>query len=204
MFEERLIEAKCHLGKDRDDNGYSMLTYFWIESWICDGNPPRNVWIGTSVEDQAAACKRIPELLRIPARVRFLSCEPLLGPVDLRWYLRGANCEACGWIGQLDELIELGDVHGCPECWDSTATVEAQYPGEIHWVIAGGESGPGARPMHPDWARALRDQCQAAGVAFLFKQWGEWASDSHVVARVGKKAAGRRLDGREWNEFPVT
>lgn len=70
----------------------------------------------------------------------------------------------------------------------------------IDWLIAGGESGPGARPMHPDWARSIRDQCQAAGVAFHFKQWGEWTPHMH---RVGKKAAGRLLDGCEWNEFPM-
>lgn len=103
-----------------------------------------NVWFGTSVENQEQADKRIPELLKVPAKVRFLSCEPLLGPVDLTTdgYL------SAGWTG-------------------------AVLPG-ISWVICGGESGPGARPMHPDWARSLRDQCVAAGVAFHFKQWGQF------------------------------
>jgi len=75
----------------------------------------------------------------------------------------------------------------------------------IDWVVCGGESGPGARPMHPDWARSVRDQCVAAGVPFFFKQWGEWApfGDLNAMRRTGKKAAGRLLDGREWNEYPV-
>ena len=80
----------------------------------------------------------------------------------------------------------------------------------LDWVIVGGESGHGARPMHPDWARSLRDQCQAAGVAFFFKQWGRWApifdsytsEDGYTMACIGKKDAGRKLDGREWNEYP--
>jgi protein gp37 len=167
--------------------------YVFIANWIgVMGGPqrfrPGNIWIGTSVEDQQRADERIPALLKIPARVRFLSCEPLLGPVDFGW-----------------DSLQNG--------WQAS---------EIHWVIAGGESGPGARPMHPDWPRGLRDQCQAAGVAFLFKQWGEWApcpigdgpdlvtdavfakgpGHDGEVWRVGKKPAGRLLDGREWNEFP--
>jgi protein gp37 len=170
--------------------------------WEC-GVFPLNVWLGTTVEDQPRAEERIPLLLSIPAKVRFLSCEPLLEPVDLA----------------------LGD---------PKHRAASSYHAEIHWVICGGESGHGARPMHPEDARSLRDQCQAAGVPFLFKQWGECqpcdppgvinADDRLVDAegspvkgkfvrftdpevwmrRVGKKAAGRLLDGREWNEFPRT
>jgi protein gp37 len=163
--------------------------YWWAADWL-HGKPPANVWLGVSVEDQQRADERIPQLRQTPAAVRFLSVEPLLGPVEVS--LEG-----------------------------------------IHWVIVGGESGPGARPMHPDWARSLRDQCQAAGVAFFFKQWGEWAparvpighdarnadetfmspdgrhwtirsgGEGRVYLRkVGKKQAGRLLDGREWNEMP--
>jgi len=157
--------------------------------------PLPNVWLGTSVEHQHFADERIPFLLQTPAAVRFLSCEPLLGPVNLLRAGLGPKMpnDAAGWL---------------------------------HWVICGGESGPGARPMHPDWARSLRDQCQAAGVPFFFKQWGEWfplgqvqkhddpkpkrntvirefsVHDKQLVASFGKKASGRRLDGREWNEFP--
>ena len=131
-----------------------------------------NLWIGTSVENQEYADKRIPELLEIPAAVRFLSVEPLLGPVDLSQWL---------WA----------DMPGKPRL------------NRIHWVIVGGESGHGARPMHPDWVRSIRDQCQEAGVPFFFKQWGEYLYDEMgAPMRVGKRRAGRLLDGREWNEFP--
>lgn len=126
--------------------------------------PLPNVWLGVSVENQKAADERIPLLLDTPAAVRFLSCEPLLGPVDLERPVPGSR-----------------PVNGVYPPW------------MIHlldWVIVGGESGPGARPMHPDWVRSLRDQCQQAGVPFFFKQWG------------GKKKAGRLLDGEEWNELP--
>lgn len=145
--------------------------------------PLPNVWLGVSVEDQAAADERIPLLLQTPAAVRWLSCEPLLDEVDLNDY------------------------------WGESG---------IDWVVVGGESGPHARPMHTDWARALRDQCLDAGVPFHFKQWGEWVQVHELrcnepgikgkpwynfdpdtaVCRIGKKAAGRLLDGREWNEMP--
>jgi protein gp37 len=167
--------------------------------------PLRNVWLGVSVENQQWADIRIPALLDTPAAVRFLSCEPLLGPVEL-------------WL-------------------DITRMPLGKKRSELlHWVIVGGESGPGARPMHPDWARLLRDQCTAAGVPFLFKQWGNWVpittggvrlgdvcmspdgdtytvdqdyicahneSDGGWLRNVGKKAAGRELDGRTWDEFPA-
>lgn len=166
---------------------------------VGDGNywPLGNVWLGTSVENRDATT-RIEHLRAVPAATRFLSCEPLLG--------------------QLGTLDLAG----------------------IHWVIVGGESGRGARPMHPDWAREIRDQCIPAGVAFFFKQWGAWmlgssprglnhfvlADGTHgtapqemgwsvrrssrewhtlnpqAMARVGKKAAGRVLDGRVWDEMP--
>lgn len=146
----------------------------WGNRW------PVNVWIGATAENQRWAEKRIPVLLALPASVRFLSCEPLIGPIDLR-----------------------------------------PWPTGIHWVIAGGESGHEARPMNPDWARALRDQCGRAGIPFHFKQWGHWRPDyanagasrrrvavtdlkgrSITLVRLGKGAAGRDLDGRTWDEFP--
>lgn len=143
--------------------------------------PLDNVWLGVSVEDQTRADERIPDLLTTPAAVRFISAEPLLGPLD---------------------LSHIGSGHPF-RLWP-----------KIDWVIAGGESGPGARPMHPDWARSLRDQCAAAGVPFHFKQWGEWviADQSHEpftgikdrdFFRIGKKRAGRLLDGRTHDEFPA-
>lgn len=164
-----------------------------------EGNPyselawPHNIWIGTSVENQQQADKRIPELLRIPAVVRFLSVEPLLGPVDLSNY--------------------QPFIQNDPRPYRRAAGI---LSGHISWVIVGGESGPDARPMHRDWARSVRDQCVEAGVPFFFKQNGEWLhwedapSDQPYswlqkngeMRRVGKKAAGRLLDGREWNEYP--
>lgn len=167
--------------------------------------PLSNVWLGVSVEDQATADERIPLLLQTPAAVRFVSYEPALGPVDFTSIplcmddtepsseqIAASNPMACHYIR-----------HGAPG---------------IDWLIAGGESGPKARPAHPQWFRDARDQCQAAGVAFFFKQWGEWVpwaegmrDTSHGklppvkdgMARDGKKVAGRLLDGREWNYFPA-
>lgn len=160
--------------------------------------PLSNVWLGVSAEDQSRANERVPDLLATPATVRFVSAEPLLGPVNL------GRTEARP--GLLDAL--RGHQH-------SFGGVSI-HP-RIDWVIVGGESGPGARPMHPDWARSLRDQCQAAGVAFHFKQWGEFVSVSEVagpgdhirfpdgatVRRTGKALAGRTLDGRTWDEMPA-
>lgn len=204
-----------------------------------------NVWIGTSIENQETADERIPELLKIPAKFKFLSCEPLLGPIVLDggiidWnrldtfpfeYDVISQSSLAGWnilTGRFDYYRESD---GEP----TTAWCDKR----VDWVIVGGESGTDARPMHPDWARSLRDQCQAAGVAFHFKQWGEWlpgmpiarsdgsmsdwadwqdGTSSHddaksrklrqlsngtLLAKVGKHAAGRSLDGREWNEFPI-
>lgn len=125
-----------------------------------------NVWLGVSVEDQKTADERIPWLLKTPAAVRFISYEPALGPVDLRAY------------------CHRGDHLVCPKCMYATNIRGETCPNDntelvgdirIDWVICGGESGPNARPMHPDWARSARDQCQASGVSFFFKQFGEWA-----------------------------
>lgn len=200
--------------------------------------PLPNVWLGTSVENQATADERIPHLLRCPAAVRWLSCEPLLGPVDLTY-------AASYLIDPLPPRVNRSDY--------VQAARRLIMCGNIQWVVVGGESGKGARPMHPDWARSLRDQCQAAGVPFFFKQWGEWVGGTDfacdgdedkfdadlraelqnqnvvrevevkdgcwhewnphespdrdgindpVSVRVGKKAAGRLLDGVEHNEYP--
>lgn len=144
----------------------------WLKNWIRH-TPPSNVWIGASVENQAAADERIPHLLKIPSKVRFLSCEPLLGAVSLpyvdfpkAWEIAksvpdGRHHEKCSYRTQRGGLLCDCDI------------LYGVNPLEgIHWVIAGGESGPDARPMHPDWARSLRDQCQAAGVPFFMKQMG--------------------------------
>lgn len=178
-----------------------------------------HVWIGTSVENQEMADKRIPELLQIPAAIRFLSCEPLLDEVSLgRWF--GLD-EGYVWRECLCEEIDPSD-RPCIVCEGRRELGQASG---IDWVIVGGESGPRARPMHPSWARLLRDQCQAAGVAYHFKQWGEWLEfgdaslqepvnvtstrqhdfpDRTIMVRVGKKSAGRLLDGVNWNQFPAS
>lgn len=161
--------------------------------------PLNNVWLGVTVENQEAADERIPLLLQTPAAVRWVSIEPLLGPVDLS-YAFGTGKGSCP--------MHLAGV--APE------GLRPKGEHHLHWVVVGGESGTNARPLHPDWARSLRDQCYAAGVPFLFKQWGEFAPDPDLMranckdwsaeacmVRVGKKAAGRLLDGVLHDEYPV-
>jgi len=168
-----------------------------VRGWPESDIPFPNVWMGITAETQRRADERIPVLLEIPAARRFVSVEPMLGPVDLSQ-----------WLGR---------------------------SGGLDWVICGGETGPGARPVHPDWVRSLRDQCQIAGVPFFFKSWGEWREANmdlpvrgtkfgcfmgdtfvpdygnifpqrypeHInMARIGKSNAGRILDGRTWDEEP--
>lgn len=170
--------------------------------------PLPNVWAGVSTEDQRRANERIPQLLATPAAVRWISAEPLLGAIDLVNVTGGTATSSVLAVNALTGSIyrpDKGDLAPGPR---------------LDWVVVGGESGDGARPMHPDWARQLRDQCAEAGVPFFFKQWGEWGlgvgddayralcaeSDSvqmdavarrigPTLYRVGKKAAGRRLDG---------
>jgi protein gp37 len=170
--------------------------------------PLPNVWLGVSVEDQATADRRIPDLLSTPAALRFISAEPLLGPIDL------TNLDPTG-------TARPAGTHGISAVWREGAAIGLRPM--LDWVIAGGESGAKARPMHPDWARSLRDQCQVAGVAFFFKQWGAWvpndwdngmfadlAARTHFwpdgsglsSVRVSKKCAGRLLDGVEWCQWP--
>jgi protein gp37 len=124
--------------------------------------PPANIWLGVSVENQKWADIRIPALLETPAAVRFLSCEPLLGPIWMADYAR-QPCRCC--VGE-------GHDEGCAGCDDDGC--DGGHVQALHWVIVGGESGPKARAMHPDWARSLRDQCEQESVPFFFKQWGEW------------------------------
>lgn len=178
-FKEALTNA-CNRLHHEFIKPLEQAVYFHDE--VMADYPLPNVWIGTSVEDQKAADERIPYLLQIPAAVRFLSCEPLLDEVNLTGYTSSS----------------------------------------IGWVIAGGESGKGARPMHPDWVRLLRDQCNKANIPFFFKQWGEYTPVHDLrcnepgikgkqwytfdpetsVCKVGKKAAGRLLDGQLHDEYP--
>ena len=171
--------------------------------------PLPNVWLGVSTEDQRRADERIPYLLATPAAVRFISAEPLLGQMDIAKYLRP----------------------GCDRCapWETPCRIGCENVTRLDQVIVGGESGTKARPMHPDWARSPRDQCAAAGVPFFFKQWGTFKPEvrsgveidltklprrdrvaanpeqpgTHIRFRwLGKKAAGRLLDGVEHNGMP--
>jgi len=162
-----------------------------------------NVWLGVSCENQETANERIPLLLQVPAAVRFLSCEPLLGEINLaeitpKYSTYFFNCLK-------EPVLHKGYMPNAQ--------------GLINWVIVGGESGHNARPMHPDWARSLRNQCKDAAIPFFFKQWGEWKPLAKeevkqyplsklttmvdtAFAKVGKKKSGRLLDGVEHNEFP--
>lgn len=197
----------------------------WIQHQLSEGKwPLDHVHFGVSVENQETADERIPYLLKTPARVRWVSYEPALGPVDF------TTLPSASGIGRyLDAFSNAGVDPG------------ALIPNKLDWVVVGGESGPQARPSHPDWFRAVRDQCQTAGVKFFFKQWGEWTPErpesytkissrrfSHqtfawdvkgnpynpldppvdhfpsvMVYRVGKKRAGNLLDGAVWKEYPT-
>jgi len=161
------------------------------------GDSSPYIWFLATVENQEMADKRIPELLELRKYGKWpvlgVSVEPMLGEIDITDYLQ-------------------------PEWVDDPK----RKPSRLDWVICGGESGPNARPCHPDWVRSLRDQCVAAGVPFFFKQWGDWLplhnllvnvpsikgklwynfDPDTTVCKVGKKVAGRLLDGREWKEYP--
>lgn len=224
---ERALEFYKWVKQGLEDN---LKLGKMVISW-----PIRNLWLGVTCENQEQADKRIPILLQIPAAVRFLSVEPMLGPVDLR-----LNERWCTY----------GDGEHHADC-----ETKADH---LNGIIVGGESGHHARPMHPDWARKVRDDCVEAGVPFFFKQWGEWlpiisiypnadnvtfdtqgkddlygekglqqkildingnfrehnpfrkelpqreeqAKKQIWMGKVGKKAAGRELDGKIWNQLP--
>jgi len=169
--------------------------------------PLPNVWLGVSAEDQAHADERIPRLLATPAAVRFVSAEPLLGAIDLTEIAWEKSCDCP------DDAPTLNALDGTVYCAGCCEGHERLNIGTLDWVIVGGESGPGARPMHPDWARQIRDDCDVAapaGVPFFFKQWGAhaWAEriegdpSTLTAYRAGKRAAGRLLDGVEHNAMP--
>jgi protein gp37 len=164
--------------------------------------PPPNVWLGVSVESQLWADIRIPALLGTPAAVRWISAEPLVGPIDL---LGPVHIDGGRHRPRLTYWLPPGRPRFPPGPPGSVLSEPLTNAPALEWVVAGGESGPNARPMHPDWARQLRDQCADAGVPYLFKQWGEFApfGADQTMQRVGKKFAGRRLDGRTWDEYPA-
>ena len=247
MVEEviRHIEAQPGWSDDAKGQADEGLRN-WLGEWGLLGRAPANVWVGASVVNQDEADRDVRKLLAVPARVRFLSMEPLLGPVDLTDV---PGPDSGHGHHEFSPIIKV----------NALKRSDPDKP-HIDWVIVGGESGPGARPMHPSWVQSLRDQCQAAGVPFLFKQWGEWASAATtlstgemvfrqfpdfqtwvnkaptwvhggicldvdgrelknggdmarardagkfpvtVMHRVGKVAAGRRLDGHEHNGRPA-
>lgn len=196
--------------------------------------PLPNVWLGVSVEDQTSAESRIPELLATPAAVRWCSAEPLLGPIDLASIEVSRQAQP-NEFRQVNATIELNALAGT-----RITDLGFEHAGgqRLDWVVAGGESGPDARPAHPEWFRTLRDQCAATHTAFHFKQWGSWTPGENVerttgtvntaflvddrwhmhflnlatdhghiddqpdLYHVGKKAAGRHLDGRTHDDWP--
>jgi protein gp37 len=185
----------------RIGNVEKLIPYDWAnnrnDGW------PSHVGLMITVVNQAEANRDIPKLLAIKARLGIpwigISYEPALGPLYLSLLSVGARGEGRVVGDTYDALTGLAVY--------STAIGYVRRPNgpTLDWVICGGESGPNARPMHPDWARSIRDQCAASGTPFFFKQWGEWAPRDNIPAvfRVGKKVAGRLLDGREWNEVPT-
>lgn len=199
LLTKRIGNAARMIAETLSDNMKSLPVDHPL-SW-----PWPHVWIGATVVDQSEADRDIPKLLALPASVRFLSIEPLLGPIDLSRI-------------DLDGHSEIYPLTGTTDCEDEGGNPAPDVPA-LDWVIVGGESGAGARPMSPDWARRLRDQCNAARVPFLFKQWGEWlpmlgqiegvpvgakttTTDGWVMGRAGKRAAGRELDGLLHDGYP--
>ena len=176
----------------RHRNMHRLLAGGWPHS-PCSGpiadhrqEPAQNIWLGVSVENQQWADARIPWLLKTPAAVRWLSCEPLLGPLDLSPWLSQGDwwCDACD--------AYISDAQVTNEELHENCRTEVKWKCVLDWVVVGGESGPGWRPMEAQWARDIRDQCVDAGVALHFKQW----------SGLRPKALGRELDGRTWDEYP--
>lgn len=182
---------------------FGFRRMFNLKAW-----PLANVWLGVSTENQETANERIPHLLKTPAAVRFISAEPLIGPIDLRHFVNVFP------VLTKPLYAETGNFGGSTMHWERTKRMSGEVlRSDLDWVIAGGESGADARAPQPDWFRQMRDQCAAAGVPYFFKQWGEWAPGSMVMrggryvdedsmARSGKGDAGHSLDGRTHREFP--
>lgn len=237
---ERMLKYLQSIDNERDMNRLAIAavenkigTWAEISDLLNEVEwPLRNIWLGVSVEDQETADERIPLLLQTPAAVRWVSAEPLLGPVDLTFLYAGSKQYDGHTLGDGTACKYYIDTLRGIAGFDSGCSVN-ENPAEvgltkIDWVVVGGESGPNARPMHPGWARSLRDQCAAAGVPFLFKQWGGWApyadkrsgfnlpkgdlgkrqlaiiglDETTIMAKIGKEHAGRMLDGVEHNGYP--
>jgi protein gp37 len=215
-----LLQVHRYLPRDWKNQATSCWGHARIDdeadTWHLD-SPLPNVWLGVSAERQAEADERVPDLLATPAVIRFVSAEPLLGPVNFRRIRIAPDHHTI--IDALDGYAIADSISGT-----------GQERTMLDWIIVGGESGPCARPMHPDWARSIRDQCVRAGVPFFFKQWGEfgpafradlrptglpWSGDAQravargiatveqATRRMGKRHAGRFLDGVEHNGMPA-
>lgn len=176
--------------------------------------PLRNVWLGTSVEDQETAVRRIPALLRCPAALHYVSVEPMLGPVDLTHLdVDGNHSDPENEWCQIDALTGRHSDMGRP-----CPSIDVR----LDWVVAGGESGPGARPTHPLWVYDLQRQCEQAWIPYWWKQWGGWVpvekghgrpgdlihytevdKNPMSMRRVGKKVAGNLIFGKVYQELPI-
>lgn len=219
LFDELVFSATCHKWDKNGTNSSGSEYKPW--GYLNDLWPLQNVWLGVTVENQQQE-NRIIDLLNTPAAVRLVSAEPMLGPIDFE----RIGGDRFGW-GRRDVLNGLHYIRANQN--DSGCEWEAESIPHLDWVICGGETSPGARPMHPDWVRSIRDQSQAANVPFFFKQYGEWLPiydwnhytkkgdgpdnprivsvddqkyGSAFMARYGKKIAGDKLDGKQYHEFP--
>ncbi|MFD6534870.1 phage Gp37/Gp68 family protein [Streptomyces goshikiensis] len=252
-FRELCEQAEARLVADESTPGLARYEreQYATRWWSSFSEPLPNLWLGVSVEDQKAADMRIPALLATPAAVRWISAEPLIGPIDL-W----GKTDRFGARRRLTYWLDGRPGWGEPERTSTGMEMCSMVTGpRLDWVVAGGESGPGARPAHPNWFRSLRDQCAHSGVPYLFKQWGQWSpqaprdadgrivrgprgqgvtlADDGTVYRpgdldpdglrhrealdaghdlpgclaqlysVGKKQAGRELDGRRHDGYPA-
>jgi len=168
---ETAYQAKQHVFQILTKRPERMRDVLTRSAWWNNDTPP-NIWLGTSTENQETANERIPHLLDCPAAVRFVSAEPLLGPVNLAEYL-SCDCVAAGRAGWEPGPVQQREL--CQACGGFP------FRDSIDWVIVGGESGPGARPMKPDWVRSIRDECQAAGVSFFMKQMGGYPSKRAAI-----------------------
>lgn len=199
---EAWARAAVNHGGGTDPDG------IWDQVMDFNGPHPR-IWLGVSVEDQAAADERIPLLLDTPAAVRWISAEPLLGRIDLHHLNDGKEVDEIDCLKPWTLEQEIDSWRGTSETWEEDFSdwyggIDVDASGDMHnkldWVVVGGESGPKARPMHPQWARDLRDQCSASGVPFYFKQWGHWAPRSACYHHLtnGQSAADMDPGSTRW------
>lgn len=194
-IEANLQEQRKPIKKENGYTEYNVTFSFSLQG----------IWLGVTAENQEEANHRIPILLDIPAALRFVSVEPMLGVIDLRGIALSndgsfypVKCHACGSVCSSGDCGAYEDDFWCSQC-GSRELVELP---EIDWVICGGESGQKARPLNPLWVKSLQEQCAKGDVPFFFKQWGEFTCKNGEMVRVGKKEAGHLIDGQEYREMP--